>query len=59
MDNIPIKIDETKKKYISELVLRLLDNPMDYKSEEELNTLIYDMYGLSQDDRKIVEQRYL
>lgn len=59
MDNIPIKIDETKKKYISELVLRLLDNPMDYKSEEELNTLIYDMYGLSQDERKIVEQRYL
>lgn len=59
VDNIPIKIDETKKKYISELVLRLLDNPIDYKSEEELNTLIYDMYGLSQDERKIVEQRYL
>ena len=39
--------------------MRLLDNPMDYKSEEELNTLIYDMYGLSQDERKIVEQRYL
>lgn len=59
VDNIPIKIDETKKKYISELVERLLENPTDYESEDELNTLIYDMYGLSKDERKIVERRYL
>ena len=59
VDNIPIKIDETKKKYISELVERLLENPTDYESEDELNTLIYDIYGLSKDERKIVERRYL
>lgn len=59
VDNIPIKIDETKKKYISELVERLLENPTDYESEDELNTLIYDMCGLSKDERKIVERRYL
>lgn len=59
VDNIPIKIDETKKKYISELVERLLENPTDYESEDELNTLIYDMYGLSKDERKSVERRYL
>lgn len=59
VDNIPIKIDDTKKKYISELVLRLLEEPTDYKCEDELNTLIYDMYGLSEDERIIVEKRYL
>lgn len=59
VDNIPIKIDDTKKKNISELVLHLLEDPADYKCEDELNTLIYDMYGLSEDERIIVEKRYL
>lgn len=59
VDNIPIRMDEQKKKRISELVQNLLNKPEDHESEDELNTLVYDMYGLSDAERKIVENRYI
>ena len=44
---------------IHEEGLKVLDNPNDYQSEDELNALVYDIYGLSAREREIVEQRYL
>ena len=59
VDNIPVRIDEDNRKRIEEFVNKMLDNPNDYQSEDELNALVYDIYGLSAREREIVEQRYL
>ena len=59
VDNIPVRIDEDNRKRIEEFVNEMLDNPNDYQSEDELNALVYDIYGLSAREREIVEQRYL
>lgn len=59
VDNLPIKIPTDEgKKMVTLLVHRLLENPLDAVAEEQLNKIIYDTYGLSSEQIKVVESNY-
>lgn len=59
IDNLPIKIPcEKKKQEITSLVLILLENPFDVDSNDQLNNLVYEIYGLSPEQIEVVENSY-
>lgn len=47
-----------RKKIVTLVVHRLLENPLDTVAEEQLNKIIYDTYGLGSEQITAVESNY-
>lgn len=59
VDNIPIKIaDAEARKEVENSVQLLLANPDNQVAGQKLDALVYDIYGLTEKEREVVEQRY-
>lgn len=59
VDNIPIKIaDDETFISVKEQVQELLINPNNIKAFDKLNALVYKIYGLTEEEQTVVEQRY-
>lgn len=59
VDNIPVKVaDEDVCKKVEQKVKQLLLVPNDENTQQELDELVYSIYGLSEEEKTIIEQRY-
>lgn len=59
VDNIPIKIaDAEMRREVENSVQLLLANPDNKVAGQKLDALVYDIYGLTEKEREVVEQRY-
>ena len=59
VDNLPIKIpNDSKQQEIAAFVRQLLEDASDVSTNEKLNSLIYEVYGLSQSQIEVVEKSY-
>lgn len=59
VDNIPIKIaDCVLQKEVQSVVQSLLKEPDNQQMLQELDAMVYKIYSLTEDEQKIVEQRY-
>ena len=59
VDNIPIKIaDAEMRREVENSVQLLLANPDNKVAGQKLDALVYDIYGLMEKEREVVEQRY-
>ena len=59
VDNLPVKIPcESKKQEIAALVRSLLSNASDMTANNQLNSLIYEIYGLNSEQIEVVENSY-
>lgn len=59
VDNIPIKIaDAETRKEVENSVQLLLANPDNQVAGQKLDALVYDIYGLTEKEREVVDQRY-
>ena len=60
VDNLPIRIpSESKKQEIASLVHILLDDASDVSANDLLNSLVYEIYGLSPEQIEVVESSYI
>lgn len=59
VDNIPIKIaNDALMREVESVVQSLLEEPNNQQMLQELDAVVYKIYSLTEDEQKIVEQRY-
>lgn len=59
VDNIPIKIANMElREKVESTVRLLLNDPNNQQAIQILDTIVYTIYGLKEEEREIVEQRY-
>lgn len=59
VDNLPIKIpDNDVKQKVALLVRNLLEEPANLNAKDQLNRIIYEIYGLSTEQIAVVESSY-
>lgn len=59
VDNIPIKIaNDALMREVESTVQSLLEEPNNQQMLQELDVVVYKIYSLTEDEQKIVEQRY-
>ena len=59
VDNLPIKIPcDTKKQEVASLVRILLENASNNTANDQINALVYEIYGLSPEQIEVVENSY-
>lgn len=59
VDNIPIKIaNDALMREVESVVQSLLEEPNNQQMLQELDAVVYKIYSLTEDEQKIIEQRY-